>query len=110
MDNSRKRFPILSTGDIIKIVNEHDLGRRFPILEAGEVIKISPGALSHIDVGQFVVIKRSSEEESDFSILLADEAGVMSSSSDEVGARVSRVEDVAVTLEVMSPLEDGGVG
>lgn len=85
---------------------------RFPILETGIIIKVND-AVSDVDVGQFevgqfVVIKKSPVEESKLSLLLVDEADAMSSRSNEVGARVSGVEDMALTLEIMSPLDDGG--
>ncbi|GAA1496393.1 hypothetical protein [Paeniglutamicibacter kerguelensis] len=81
----------------------------FPGLKVGDVIKIVPGRLSNeIAVGEFVLISMSEEAEDQLSFKVADEIAVISSSSDEVGARVSHVTDEAVTLEVLSAHENGG--
>lgn len=103
-----ERFPKLRPEDIIKISIGKD--ESFPDLRAGDVVKISPvddDDLNDVDVGQFVVIQRSRGQDGDFTLRLTDEAKAMSSRSDEVGARVSYVEDLAVTLEITSALEDG---
>jgi hypothetical protein len=99
-------FPVLSAGDLVKA---------FPDLRVGDILKINPGHLGGVllnrdDVGQFVMIQKSGDAGRDLSVLLADEAEATSSSSDELGARVSRVEDAAVTLEVTSPPEEGREG
>jgi hypothetical protein len=109
MGDSDKRFPTIGTEIVIKFDNDA-LVNRFPNMEQGDIFKISDDDLSDVDVGQFVLISKVPAGESEFSVLVADEAAVMDSSADELGARVSQVDDVGVTLEVISSLEDGGTG
>ncbi|MEU4606622.1 hypothetical protein AB0F43_26820 [Kribbella sp. NPDC023972] len=89
---------MLRAGDIVKA---------FPDLKAGDILKIHRDDLGGVDVGQFVVIQKSGAKELDFTLLLADEADEATGSADEVGTRVSLVDESAVTLEVMSPPEGG---
>jgi hypothetical protein len=111
MGDSDKRFPTIGTEIVIKFDNDAtDLVDRFPDMEQGDIFQITDHDLSDVNVGQFLLISKVPAAESEFSVLVADETTVMDSSANELGARVSQVDDVGVTLEVISSLEDGGRG
>jgi hypothetical protein len=110
MGDSDKGFPTIGTEIVIKVDNDADLVNRFPDVEQGDIIKISDHDLSNVNVGQFLLISKVPAAESEFSVQVADETAVMDSSAEELGARVSQVDEVGVTLEVISSLEEGGTG
>ncbi|WP_091470790.1 hypothetical protein [Paenarthrobacter nitroguajacolicus] len=104
-----EKFPVIGTEIVIKVDNEADFVDNLPILVPGESFIISDDGLSDVAVGQFVLISKVPEREDEFTFLVTDETSAAGSNSDELGARVSEVVETAVTLEVLSPLDEGGV-
>ncbi|MHA7269012.1 hypothetical protein [Arthrobacter sp. HLT1-20] len=83
----------------------------FPGLRVGDVVKVSASALREldgIDVGNFLLISLRGGAATMPSFKLSDEAAAISSMADEMGVRVAKIEDVEVTLKVISTLESGG--
>ncbi|WP_433003262.1 hypothetical protein [Kribbella sp. CA-294648] len=88
---ARRKFPVLDT---------EDLKRVFPDLEVGDILEIHSDDLDEVDIGQYVVIQRSADEDRDLALLTSDELPEVRGSS-HIGAHVSGIGDAAVTLEVV---------
>lgn len=93
-------FPHLGTQKVIKVTTEN-------ARESGsDSWKVDQDSLDNIRDGEYLLVKEVEGWKGHLSFEATDEASAVSSHSDEVGARVSEVEDQSMTLEIVSPAQD----
>lgn len=94
--------------------NKSQIVGGFPPLKTEVVIKFDDHLgqinVDEFEIGQFVVMRESFEDQHMLSLLQVDELDALHSSLDELGARVSQIEGMAVTLEVVSPFDGSSEG
>lgn len=93
-----ENFPALGDGVVLKA---------FPDLKVGDVVKVYADDVHDFEIGDFMLIQRTGDDQ-DLTLLHVDETQAVSSTPDEVGTRISSIEEAAVTVEILSATAEGG--